>query len=439
MDIFVISGQIDRILHSQTFARKSQLRNLLEILFHNMDTQTALNPELVIRELWPEEIRTKRSTDVATEMNRLRHGLESYYASEGASDPIVISLPKRAPGGNGTHERPWIVATPRGEKQVDAEDAVEGDHAPDSKPDRSTAHPRAGLRKIIAIAALGAALAILAYISTRALAVHDQPKFGRIDGSALVILDAEGKELWRKVFSEGFGPDWYNAQGLRIWIGDLEGKGHTSVLFVYSPAAPQPHSTTLICYSDRGKEEWHWTPGRDLPELAGSPATYKTYALGVLKATENGPARIVVASAHDPWWPSQIALLDANGKTISEYWHSGALTQMVLADLGGDGKEEIVLTGVSQYDHQATLVVLDPDRVFGASTEVHPEFQIHGTGVAQEKLRLLLPRSDLNKALFQCNQAIEPAVEHGIIRLNVLECIAPRVAGSGTNSTRTFI
>ena len=148
-------------------------------------------------------------------------------------------------------------------------------------------------------------------------------------------------------------------------------------------------------------------------------------AVRVLKATDKQPARIVVSSIHDTWWPSQIAILDANGKTISEYWHSGALTYMILADLDGDGKEEIVLTGVSEYDHQATLVVLDPDKVFGASTEVRPEVQIHGMGVAHERLRLLFPRSDLNKALSQYNWATEPTVEHGSIRLTVAECITP--------------
>ena len=242
-------------------------------------------------------------------------------------------------------------------------------------------------------------------------------------------MNAEGKELWRKTFPQGFGPDWFYAQGIttRIWFGDLEGKGRTNVLFVYSPASgPQsPHSSTLICYSDRGKEKWRWTPGRELPELAGTPATYMIFAIGVLKATEQRPPRIVVSSQLIPWWPSQIALLDANGKTISEYWHSGGLSYMVLADLDGDGREEIIATGVSEYDHQATLVVLDPDRVFGASSEVRPGFQIHGMGIAQERLRLLFPRSDLNKALFQFNQAAEPTVEHGSIRLTVRECIAP--------------
>jgi len=305
MDATGLSSQIDRILRSQTFARKSQLRKLLEVLVKHIDSQAQLNPDLVIRELWPEETRTKRPADVATEMNRLRHALKSYYADEGTSDPIAICLPNRAVGVNGTNERPWIVATPRG----DEEEPV--DHPPGWQENRSQVFPPRGLKKIILITALVAILGIAAYFSIRVLAVHDQPKFGRLDGSTLIIMNAEGKELWRKVFPdglrkafpEGISGDWYYGQApnTRIWFADLEGNGHTDVLFLYFPADnPQSHSTTLICYSDRGKEKWRWTPGRQLPELAGSPATYWTLALGVLKATEKRPARIVVSSHGGP-------------------------------------------------------------------------------------------------------------------------------------------
>ncbi len=142
----------------------------------------------------------------------------------------------------------------------------------------------------------------------------------------------------------------------------------------------------------------------------GQSGAYATWAIRVLKATEKSPSRIVVLSQQQPWWPSQIALVNADGKTISEYWHSGGLSYMELADLDGNGKEEIIATGISEYDHQATLVVLDPDRVFGASTEVQPEFQIHGMGAAQERMRLLFPRSDMNRALFQYNLAMDPSI-----------------------------
>src|SRR5258707_13668166 len=92
MDPNAISDQIDRILRSQSFASKGQLRKLLEILSKNMDSQTTLKPDQVINELWPQETRTKRPADVATEMNRLRHALESYYNGEGKTDPITITL-----------------------------------------------------------------------------------------------------------------------------------------------------------------------------------------------------------------------------------------------------------------------------------------------------------------------------------------------------------
>jgi hypothetical protein len=418
MDPTAISDQIDRILRSPSFASKSQLRKLLEVLHKNMDSQTTLTPDQVIRELWPEETRTKRSADVATEMNRLRHALKAYYDGEGKTDPITVSLPNRSvPAPNGNPEKRWIVARPR------ETETAELRHAGEDQGPLPRVRSRRGLKLTAAIAAIG----IAAYIGVQVLTAHDDPKLGRLDGSTLTIMNAEGKELWRKAFPDGFTADWYYAKGqtTRIWFGDLEGKGHTSVLFLYAPANLQSHSSTLICYSDRGKEKWRWTPGKELPELNGSPATFRTAALAVLKAADKRAPRIVVESIHDTWWPSQIAVLDANGKTISEYWHSGALTYMMLADLDGDGREEIVATGVSEYDHQATLVVLDPDRVFGASSEERPEFQIHGMGIAQEKLRLLFPRSDLNRALFQFNWATEPTVERGSIRLTVTECISP--------------
>jgi hypothetical protein len=411
MDRTAISAQIDRLLNSRSFASKSQLRKLLEVLFRNMDSQATLKPDRVIKELWPDETKTKGSADVAAEMNRLRRALESYYDGEGKTDPITISLPNRsAPAPDGTQEKRWIAAKPRGGLE-------------DSSP-VSPVNPRRGLK----IAAAAAGLCIVAYFAFRVLASDGQPQSGRLDGATLTVLNAEGKALWSKGFSDGFWPEFYD-QGVapRIRFVDLEGHGHSSVLLLYHPAiSPRSRSTTLICYSDRGKEKWRWTPGRELPELEGTAATFRTVAVVVLKATEKRAVRIVVSSIHDPWWPNQIAILDSNGKTISEYWHSGHLDHLTLADLDGDGRDEIVATGISNGYHQATLVVLDPDRVFGASTEAaRPELQIHGMGIAQERLRLLFARSDLNKTLSVYNAAQEATIEHGRIRLSVAECLQP--------------
>jgi len=425
MEPTAVSEQIDKILRSRTLASKGQLRKLLELLHRNIDSPTPLSTDQVIRELWPTETRTKRSADVATEMNRLRHALDAYYQDEGGNDPITVYLPNRsASSSDGLHETRWIATKARNGIENSAPANIAN----------AVVQSRRSL-KIATLIAGAAVFGIAALAFIRSLGVPPQPRSGRMDGTVLRIYDAAGKELWVKSFPEGFGPDWYYNEtmwGPHIWFADLEGKGHTSVLFSYSRAgAPlKPQSSTLICYSDRGQEEWRWNPGRDLPELNGSPATYMTHSLQVLKGTEKTPARIVVASQHFPWWPMQIALLDHEGKTISEYWHSGGLDYITLADLDGDGKQEIIATGVANgYDHQAALVVLDPDKLSGASTETRPEFQIHGMGIAHERLRLLFPRSDLNRALYQFNVAMQPTFDHGILRLTLAECILPPTYG----------
>jgi hypothetical protein len=410
MDRTVIGEQIDKILNSQSFATKSQLKRLLEILSARMDSQATLKPDRVIQELWPEEIGTKGSADVATEMNRLRKALESYYGGEGKADPVAIVLPNRsAPGPDGVRETRWILAESRGVIEV-----------PVLPPERPT-KPRKDWKIVAAMALLG----LVGYFSIRLLAADRRPYSGRLEAATLVILNAEGKPLWSTSFPDGFWSEYYE-QGLatRTWFGDLEGNGHTDVLLLYHPAAnPSSHSTTLICYSDRGQEKWRWTPGQDLPELQGTPAIFTTVGLGVLNKENGKHARIVLASRHSVFYPGQIAMVDSQGKTISEYWHSGNLNHLVLADLDGDGREQIIATGISNGYRQATLVVLDPDRVYGASTEAaRPEIQIHGMGVTREKIRLLFPRSDLNKELFVYNEAEEPVVEHGRIRLSVTEC-----------------
>jgi hypothetical protein len=408
MDRAAVREQTDRILQSRTFTGKTQLAKLLEVLFDNMDSQSTLKPDRVIRELWPDELKTKRSADVATEMNRLRKALESYYSGEGAADPVIITLPNRSvAAGNGAKEKRWIAAVPRDSEQTEL--------------------PSAGISRIrlllaaIAIVVVG----VITFYVIRKLSGADPPQSARVEESSLVVMNGRGQELWRKSFADGLQPKYYNqGSAARVWIGDLDGDGRPEVLFLHYPGgAWMSHSTTLICYSDLGKEKWRWEPGKDLPELEGNPATYEIAALRVLKATPTRGPRIVVSSYHLPYYPNQIAIIDAQGKTLSEYWHSGHLEFLTLADLDGDGREEIIATGINNGYRQATLVVLDPDHISGASTELaRPEVQIHGMGAAPEKVRLLFPRSDLNKIVATFNEAQEATVEHGKIRVAVLEC-----------------
>lgn len=417
MESAAIKEQIDKILRSESFAGKSQLKKLLGILFDHMDS-TTLKPDRVIKELWPDETKTKGSADVATEMNRLRKALECYYIGEGSADTVLITLPNRAASTNSVREKRWMIAEAR---------------VPEAQrltPSNVPLRPASNRRRIPVVNILIAAILFaIAGLFLAGLITRDRrPYAARLEGSTLVITNEKGEELWRKSFSDGFWPKYY-AQGVaqRVWFGDLNGDSTYEVLFAYHPATdPRSHSSTLICYSDRGYEKWRWTPGRALPELEGEPATFELMALGVLKSELRKPVRIVALSRHTTWSPSQVAILDSGGRLVSEYWHSGHLANLTLADLDGDGREEIIATGISNGYHQATMVVLDPDQVHGASVEAaRPEIQIHGMGVPHERARLLFRRSDLNVASAPWNEGMEATVQNGRIRFWTQECSAP--------------
>ena len=146
-------------------------------------------------------------------------------------------------------------------------------------------------------------------------------------------------------------------------------------------------------------------------------------AFGVLKGDAQQPERIVALSTHNPWAPSQVAILDPEGRLLSEYWHSGHLDYLTLADLDGNGREEIIVSGTSNGYHQATMVVLDANQVHGASLEAaRPEIQIHGMGPPHERVRLLFHRSDLSSASVPHHMALESTVRNGHIRVRTEEC-----------------
>jgi hypothetical protein len=442
MEREAISSQISKILHSESFADKDQLQRLLAILFTYIDAPTSLKPDRVIRELWPEEVKTKRPADVATEMNRLRRVLKAYYETEGQTDSILVALPNRsAATPDGTKERRWIFVEPRMSEATDPATSTSLLSSVHSElpirpgvpvPEPSSA-PRVKSRRGLIAAAVLVAFSVGVYVAVRALTADNRPQSGRIDNSELVIMNAEGKELWRKTLPGGFWSKYYEdglathlyfQDGLNthLWFGDLAGDGHTDVLLLYHPAMdPKSHSTTLICYSDTGKEKWRWTPGRILPELNPVPSVYIAMGFGVLPATHNEGRRIVVMSRHEYYYPTQIAIVDANGKTLSEYWHSGHLFHFNLTSI--EGREEILASGISNGYHQATLVVLDPEKVFGASAEpVRPEVQLHGMGAPHERFRLLFPRSDLNKDLYLYNEAQGAVLSPGRVQIDVKEC-----------------
>lgn len=257
----------------------------------------------------------------------------------------------------------------------------------------------------------GVVVTILLAVTTAGLIVlhlsprHGPPSSFRLDYNRLTVLDDAGRQVWARVFSAPFCSDEYSPSQMmtnpRIWFGDLDGDSKTETLFVYFPVTRETTGTMLICYGQSGRERWRFIPGRVVSDRQRSYSSAYTVAnFRVVRLAGQRESRIVVTSHHVSYHPNQVAVLSDVGKLLGEYWHSGQLEYLEMAPVGPGGKQQILLAGVDNGRRSAVLVVLDPDRVEGASRqEPDDPTQLLGFGPGKETLVLGFPRSEINQVL----------------------------------------
>ena len=242
--------------------------------------------------------------------------------------------------------------------------------------------------------AIAAATVVAIALATASMRRPHSPSSARIEEHALVAFDAVGHELWRTPFSEAQNPlEVGSASRRRLWVGDLDGDGAAEILFGSKAAAPTGHDA-LICFAADGRERWRFLPGATVNSANYSyPPPYGIHTLDVTKI--GGRTLIAVSSFQYPNAPAQVALLDQDGRLLGEYWHFGHLSQLLFADLDHRGQTLLYLAGVSNRDHAATLVVLNPLLLRGKRQASNLPFS--EIEVFQETRRVIFPRSRLNE------------------------------------------
>ena len=270
---------------------------------------------------------------------------------------------------------------------------------------RSSQEAAAGTPARTARGVIGIGLGILALLVTTAgyAAYHlvsrrgGLPSTFRVEQNAVIVLDDRGQTLWRKVFPQNLIQDEYNKSDVktlhRFWVGDLDSDGRPEVLFVEQSAAYSDPGY-LLCYSASGNLKWQFRVGKRVTSKRSLPSDiFRIKDFAVAPLGRNGAPVIVVTSAQAqvPDYPDQVVLLDANGKCLGEYWHSGWLEFVAVSG------HDIFLGGVSNGNHAATIVVLNANDVSGVSAESDPDFQISGFPLAHEKARVFFPRTCINR------------------------------------------
>lgn len=300
----------------------------------------------------------------------------------------------------------------QGESQAPQSDATD-------QPTRPTEHRR----WIVAAAALLAvSLSIfVVYSRTRT----KEPATFQVRGNAFLAISASGEILWQKTFPALLHPLTPPATppSTAVVAVDLDGDGDTEVLF--NPVFENPGAHELICWNVDGTERWRYAVRK---KVRSSEQTFEPLywieRFVPLASSGAKASQVLVVANHHQLYPSQVALLSADGVLQGEYWHPGHLHVIERMDLDHDGSAEILLGGISNGETAATIVALDPRRMNGTpKVSKFPEKALLDMPRDQEVARILFPRSSWNQEHLRFNNARQIRVLPDGLQIGVAEDI----------------
>jgi hypothetical protein len=258
------------------------------------------------------------------------------------------------------------------------------------------------LATIFALLLLGCA-GVVAWVLLR----PGVPAHWRIARDSFVVRDDRGVELWRHTFDRELSsfsthPD---LEANVVRIVDVDDDGAVEVLFGVRPSCTDcPGQQKVYCFSAAGAVKWTFDTGREVKTETGQviPNSFAITSVVVGPLGRGGRKAVLVISVHNSEEFSQVCLLSPTGERTQEYWHAGHVGNMpdavAIGDPGGAGSNLLFLSGISNPRRAATLVVLDPAAMSGASWEDAPRDRLEGFPTAKETVRIFFPRSRANLA-----------------------------------------
>ncbi len=291
------------------------------------------------------------------------------------------------------------------------------------------AQPEVRKRRVL-VWALPAALAVVAALTVVGghMRSPPQPASLQVEGQTLTVTDSAGETLWEYKFPKPIFRSWLDRPvGLRHLrtiplIVDIDGDGSHEVLVSYRTEPLATGTSELFCFEANGRLRWRFTPGREVSTVQQRFAPpFDIRMVATVPASPRKPPVLVVVANHRTSFPAQVVALSPQGEVLREYWHGGHILHAEAGDLENDGRTELYLASVDNATHFGEILVLDPERFGGASTEPDPGYQLKGMEPAVEVARVRLPSTLLGKQLGAVASPLDIRVRGGVISVFVAQ------------------
>jgi len=271
--------------------------------------------------------------------------------------------------------------------------------------------PRPGLWAWVVRLILLAIALLWSYTFVAKILTRGKPADFHIEGSTLIVVDKQGRELWRRDTGlEDLEPEAYYRVHFQvpnkyegnilpaIVIKDIDGDGSVETLFAPKRRADQTGEGWLFCYDRKGTERWKFHQDREL-HCGGTVYSpdYRIAGFDVHDLDGDGRGEIVVEAYQAPDWPCLLTLLEASGQRLGEYLNAGYLRDIAYWDIDGDGREELLAVGVNKEYRSGCLIVFDTRKIAGGSPQTG-RFVCDGVGPGTERSYVITPPYDVAEA-----------------------------------------
>lgn len=221
----------------------------------------------------------------------------------------------------------------------------------------------------------------------------------RVDGQQVTALDGSGRVSWTTPIAQrlGFTNEWGWEVSTpdRYLLADIDDDGRIEVVLNLLPEDPAKGPARLVCFDHRGRVRWEFVLGRAFADQFGD---YTLDYLGHVVQTVriDGKPFVMSVATHRRWPPAQVALIDPEtGLAVEEFWHPGAITHAMAADLGGDGSLDLVLAGLNNPGNGPGIPVVMTLRLPFSRQAAEPESLMAEMSSGGPTAYVAFPRPDV--------------------------------------------
>ncbi len=240
---------------------------------------------------------------------------------------------------------------------------------------------------------------------------YSEPYDFRIEKSNLVILNEEGKELWRhdtelenlvasdeylRRFQTKKAPELEEDGGVTLlpWLKfvDINNNNRKEILFV--PLTQDQYGVKYFyCFDHKGHELWKYPLG----DTITYDEVFQDFCVRGFDSEDlnnDGYQEIILITHAVTRFPTRICILNHLGEPQGTYWNSGHIADYVTHDLNGDGIQELIFVGQNTEYKKGCVIVFDPFNIEGGSPQKEPYYSSKELKTGTEKFYLLFPRTE---------------------------------------------